>query len=473
MSLKEQIPVLLEATKKHAQLLEHNKKLFNIFEGDLLTYVQNDLKEQLSPKSYAVAKNRIVPINILRKIVDKQSTIYGSQVVREVVDGTEQDEELLSWYEHEMRANFRMNQSNEALNLYKNTLIQPYVYNMKPALRFIPSDRFVAISLDPVNPTKPTHIVILDGKTKDNKQIFSIYSNDEWVIIDEDKTVLIDRMLAFDNGDGVNMFGRLPFVYGNLSENLIMPLADEDTLKMTKIIPILLSDLNYAVMFQAFSVMYGVDLDEKNLEMNPNAFWSFKSDPNNPTARPEVGVIKPQVEIDAVLNLITAELNMWLESKGLVSSQAMNTDGKSAISGFSKALDHIDASSMKEKQVEIFKAIETELWDLVMHHMHPYWVSKMQIEQSALFSPLAKVTVEFRDPTPLMDRSQLVADIKLELEAGLISRKYALKKLYPEMSEEEIEEFIKEIDEENTIEVEEPEDEPIDQEEPVENGESN
>jgi len=458
MSLRNDVSFLIEAAKKHGKLLEHNNVLFNIFEGDLLTYVQNDLKEQLSPKSYAVAKNRIVPINILRKIIDKQSTIYGSQVVREIEEGTEADAELLSWYEGEMRANFKMNQSNEALNLYKNTLIQPYVFKGKPALRFIPSDRFVAISNDPVNPTKPTHYVILDGKTKDGKQIYSIYSETEWVIVDEDKNVLIDRMIALDNPEGVNVFGRLPFVYANLSENLIMPLADEDTLKMTKIIPILLSDLNYAVMFQAFSVMYGVDLDEKNLEMNPNAFWSFKSDPNNPTARPEVGVIKPQVEIDAVLNLITAELNMWLESKGLIASTAMNTNGQNAISGFSKALDHIDASSQREKQVEIFKAIEKELWDLIMHTMHPYWVSKMQIEQSAQFSPTAQVCVEFKDPTPLMDRSQLVADLKIELEAGFISKKAAIKKLYPEMSAEEIDEFLAEIDEERTIEVEDPED---------------
>lgn len=458
MSLKQEVDQLIKVAKSYGKLLEHNNVLFNIFEGDLLTYVQNDLKEQLSPKSYAVAKNRIVPINILRKIIDKMSTIYGSQVVREIVDGSKQDSELLSWYEKEMRANFKMNQSNEALNLYKNTLIQPYVFKGKPALRFIPSDRFVAISTDPVNPTKPTHFVIFDGKTKDGKQIFSIYSETEWVIIDEDKNVLIDRMAALDNAEGVNVFGRLPFVYANLSENLIMPLADEDTLKMTKIIPILLSDLNYAVMFQAFSVMYGVDLDEKNLEMNPNAFWSFKSDPNNPTSKPEVGVIKPQIEIDAVLNLITAELNMWLESKGLIASSALNTDGGNAISGFSKALDHIDASSQKEKQVEIFKSIEAELWDLIMHTMHPYWVSKMQIEQSAQFSNTAKVAVEFKDPTPLMDRSQLLADLKMELEAGFTSRKFALKKLYPEMNEEQIEAFMKEIDEERTIEIEEPED---------------
>ncbi|TXH09388.1 MAG: phage portal protein [Spirochaetes bacterium] len=457
MSMNE-IEALIKKAKEYGKLLEHNHTLFNIFEGDLLTYVQNDLKEQLSPKSYAVAKNRIVPINILRKIIDKQSVIYGSQVVREVVDGTEADQELLSWYEHEMRANFKMNQSNEALNLYKNTLIQPYVFKGKPALRFIPSDRFVAISNDPVNPTKPTHFVILDGKTESGKQIYSIYSDTEWVIIDEDKNILINKMLAFDNADGVNVFGRLPFVYANLSENLIMPLQDEDTLKMTKIIPILLSDLNYAVMFQAFSVMYGVDLDEKNLEMNPNAFWSFKSDPNNPSARPEVGVIKPQVEIDAVLNLITAELNMWLESKGLVTSQALNTDGQNAISGFSKALDHIDASSQTEKQVEIFKAVEAEMWDLIMHTMHPYWVSKMQIDQSAVFTNAAKVVVEFKDPTPLMDRTQLLADLKLELEAGFTSRKYALKKLYPEMSDQQIEEFMAEIDAERTIEIEEPAD---------------
>jgi len=70
----------LESIKAHIEdhkgVLTHNNMLFNIMEGDLLTFVLADLKQQLSARSFEIVKQRVAPINVLIKIVDKLSQIY-------------------------------------------------------------------------------------------------------------------------------------------------------------------------------------------------------------------------------------------------------------------------------------------------------------------------------------------------------------------------------------------------------------
>jgi hypothetical protein len=72
-------------------------------------------------------------------------------------------------------------------------------------------------------------------------------------------------------------------------------------------------------------------------------------------------------------------------------------------------------------------------------------VSQGLVENRTLFSPNAKVEVEFSEQLPLMGRKELVATIKEELTLGLMHPDTAIRKLNPDWSEERLQEEIDQL----------------------------
>ena len=170
MGLKDDIPLLLKKYNERMPALCHNEELFNIYEGDLLSYVLIDLRKQFSPQAFEQVKHRAAPINILIRIIQKLSQLYVNPPVRKAVneDGAdvESDQELVEWYSRMIDINTVMGQGNEFFNLFKTTLVEPFVdpgNGYRPGLRVVPSDRFFVCGSDEVNPTRPTHLVKIMG----------------------------------------------------------------------------------------------------------------------------------------------------------------------------------------------------------------------------------------------------------------------------------------------------------------------
>lgn len=434
----------------YSEYLRYNKDLLNIYEGQLLPYIEHDLKKQLSLQSYEQAIHRIFPVNILTKVIDKLTNIYQTTVVREVVDGTEADEELLHWYEENLSVNEQMQCANEMYNLCKASLIHPMIYEGKPYLRIIQNDRFVVQGQDMAMPTKPTDVILLAGQ-KDGKPLYFVYDDYTFKIyVGEDTDTAM--MSQYGNELGINPFGKLPFVYTPDSKYQIMPIQDSSMLRVVKTIPVILSDLNLAAMFQTFSILYGIDVDDENIKFAPNAFWKFKSDVTTDKT-PSIGQIKPQVDIDQVIRLVEAELSMWLGTKGIRPGAVGQLTAENMASGISKVIDEMDTYEARQKQVTVFQNTEKNMWDLVLKTMHPYWVQNGMVENTTLFSPGAKVQTKFAVQLNMQTRGQLVKDLKEEIASGFSTKKLAIMKLNPEMSEEDVAELMAEIDQERTYNV--------------------
>lgn len=459
---KQEIDLVLKNVQHYSHVLDHNRVLFDIYEGDLLTYLLADLSKQLSPQSFEVVKHRVAPINVLKRIVDKLSTIYAKPPKRSIKDGTgtKQDEELLSWYEENMSINALMNISNELFNLHKNTTIEPYIDQGMPKIRAIPADRFLMVSTDEVDPTRPTIFVKFMGKREINGEsveVLYLYSAESFAAVTIKGTLLPDVLLSMDNPDGINPVGDIPAVYVNRSFHQLVPQIDTDILKMTKIIPTLISDLNYAIMFQSFSIVYGVDVDSQNLLMSPNAFWNFKSDPTSDKT-PSVGVLKPSVDIQQVMQFIQSELSFWLNTKNIRPGAIGSMNADQTSSGISKIIDEMDTSEDRQKQVHYYKKAEAQLWELITKKLHPYWTEQKLINTNLKFSPNVEILVEFQEQVPLSTRSEILKDAVIELDKSLTSKQRAIKAINPDMTEEDIKALIEEIKEERTTTIEIPED---------------
>jgi hypothetical protein len=109
-------------------------------------------------------------------------------------------------------------------------------------------------------------------------------------------------------------------------------------------------------------------------------------------------------------------------------------------------IDEGDTVEERKRQVEIFKDVEERLWDLVINYMYPVWVKAQMIETRTLFVSGAKVHTDFPMQLPLTGRGQVVRDLRDEVEAGFMSKREAIKRLNPHLTEREIDQFIAEID---------------------------
>lgn len=447
MTLANQVDVLYEHIKSQANVIHHNADLFNIYEGDLTPYILKDLRNQLSEQSYNIAKSRVPPINILQRLVDKLSKIYQQQPVRYSTSGNTRDEELLNYYQSSMDFNATMNGSNEFYNLYKNNLIMPYVYKQKPGLRSISSDMFTVFSDSPIQPNKPTHLITFHSiKEKYGyRDLYYTYTDTEFMIFDSEKKIRYDLMAAENNEDGINIFGKIPGIYINKSRNLLIPKPDSDIKKMSILLPVMLADLNFAVMMQAFSILYGIDLNNEGMSISPNAFWHFKSNEDS-DKKPEIGVLKPQVDIMPTLELIQSQISMWLQTRGIKPGSVGQLTKENFASGISKMIDEMDTSEERQKQVSVYSYAESDFWDLIINHMHPVWRAQNAIENRLDFTSGVEIKTLFHEQLPLLNRGDVVRDLKAEVDAGFTTRKNAIKKLNPRMSDSEVVELIGEID---------------------------
>ena len=463
MSLQEQIPDLVKQVRQYTNYVAHNFELYDMFQGNLLPYVEEDLSRQLSPQSYEQARFRIPPINILRRIIEKLSRVYARPPLR-IVEGTTSDQELAEYYFESFKINQTMSLCNSYYNLFKNCLLEPYLYKPEyevsgvPKLRVLSSDKFIALSDDKQNPAALTTVVIYQGKYKPTptgteRRYFKAVNREQFIYFDEDRRDVTAMFAPLDNPEGINPYGVMPYVYLNKSEDTIMPTQDTDTKRMSILIPTLLADTNFASMFQAFSILYGIDVSDQGLKMAPNAFWTFKTEPGSDTT-PSIGQLSPQMDVNGSLNLIASQLAFWLNSRGIRPGAIGEITASNFSSGISKMIDEMDTVDDRQMQVPHFKTAEEDLFDLVLHKMHPVWVDAGLIDNRTKFGPASYVEVTFPEQTAIYSRDELVSSADAEIKAGLTTRRRAIKRINPEMTDADIDELIAEIDGDGKVEFE-------------------
>lgn len=458
MALKEEIPLLVKFIDDNKSRLAHSRDLLCIYENDLLRFIEEMFLKEMGKQTYEAIRPRIPPINVLIKIVDKLSKIYQGGVMRKVSEeGNDKDQELVDWYIDQFDMDMRFNQGNEFYNLDRYNLMQPFYdeINLKPALRAVPNERFLVYSTNKMNPQDPTHVLLNTGKAQSLKkdyrrtknplsvETWTVWSADEIVIIDEEGETRHDLMSSNDI-DGINPFQALPFEYMNSSQNFLIPPPDSDTKRMTILIPAILADLNYAAKFQSFSSIFAHNINKETWTLAPNAIHFVETKPGS-EGESRIQVVKPEVDITEVVQLVVTELSMWLNSRGIKPGTMGSLSAENLASGVSKIIDEMDTAELRMVQTQVYGRGEASFWDTVLNHMHPIWVSEGKVENRHIFTPSAKVVTTFPDQQPVIDRGALVTSAASELSAGLKSQLTLIEELNPEWDQERIEEELERI----------------------------
>lgn len=472
----EKIQDILKFIDSNKQIINNSKDKLTIYEGELLPYVERAMMMELSPSAFERARKRIAPINMLPKIVNKLSTLYNNTVIRVLKEESTINQDIVDYYKDELRIDDRGQDSNKQLNLNKYTAWEIYISEEgepTPKLRVLPANQFLVYSDNMEDPTKETVFIKILGQYNKNTGlineadgstifkdviIYKLYDKDQIIVIDSDGEVRPEFMVG--NEQGINPYGTIPFVYIRKAKYSLIPREDTSDIPMTILIPILLTDLNYATQFMSHSIIYAIDADITNLSGNPDSIWHIKSDDSeieDGTKKASIGTIKPEVDIDKVLQLIQTELALWLDSKDLKAQGIGSLEASNLASGISKMIDEADTTQAIRSQIEIYREAEAQLWKK-LGKMHNIWVQQgfmVNTEINKTTDGELLVNTIFEEPQVVVNEKERIETIKLKEDSGYTSYSAAVAEANPELSKYEVELLIAEIEEDkarkNTI----------------------
>lgn len=442
--LSDRVDILFKYIEDNKAYLNHNYEVFDIYSGNLKPYVEKIMKQSLSENYFEKIKTRVMPINIMKRIMDKLSKVYSSSPIRT----SKNMQEFIDYYVNELDLDTAMNTADEFSNMFKNYALEPYVHEGEVCLRVLPSDRFLVYSDDPIDPMRVTVFIKILGKRLvfnkksnqyESRVIYFFYTNDEFLALDAQKEIYSPAM---EGNLGVNPFGIIPIFYANRSKYNLLPIQDTDLLAMVQLIPVILSDLGGAILFQCFSIIYGVDVDVENLTISPNSLWSFKSNIES-NKEPKIGTIKPEADIEKVMNFVKEVLAIWIESRGIKAGSIGNIDATNFASGIAKIIDEMDTYELRMVAIQSFKKEEHEFFEM-LQVMHNYWVSSGELVGQNLYNGDMDLSVEFDEPKPYMSKTEQLDLLEREYRLGTVSFEYMVKELHPDWSQDQVDEVLAE-----------------------------
>ena len=444
--------VVIPYIRSNDNRIRVNEKLFDIYEGLLSPYVEEKLKRDL-PKSWEVAIERMAPLNLFQRIILKLAKIYQQAPRRTVINGNDNDSKILAAMEEALDFNNQMNNNNELLETFQNSLLRLGQKDGKPFVRSIPSSEFLVMNLSPVDKTSDDLIILFmepEKKTDESgdtvmNDIFWLFTDDQFAIVDSEG--LRQDLEVLNEQDGTLPVDKKPFVYTNKSKNLVMPKVQVDQCSLAVLFPLMLTDLNFGHKFSFFSLLYTIDMNVENIKRDPDTVINFKTD-TGVDGTGEVNTLDLNVDIDGSLKSFLTQLSLWMETKGMKAGSVGQMDTGNSASGVAKLIDESDTTEARNAQVSLYQNTEREFWNLLLKHYYPFWVDQELIPNLGKFSESAYVETVFIPSIPLYTRGNMVKDLKEEHEAGYITRKDVVKTLNPTKTEKEVETYIDEIDKE-------------------------
>lgn len=429
---------------------ENCKTLSELYEGAIRQHVEKRIKDEIKDQGQQrEIGRRILEIDIVKRIVDKISKAYCQNPMRNLVGGNENDALMLEWYMKNINFDKIGQNIDKNFNNYKEALTQCIFHIKKqiPMVKLWEPSEYIVVTDDYQDETNPTIFVTYHGQSDQKEDLLFCTTDNEIWIQNIRGDLLTGEMNSIDNLDGINMYGKLPYIYAKKSNISVMPYPDESLISVATLFPMLCGDINYAIKYMSYAIIYGVNVKEEMIKRGPNAFFNLLPFDENSPNKPEVGVLKPDIDIKEVFDGIMMQLQLWLNSKG-ISASILGYNTSAISSGVAKMIDEADVSNMITQNQEVYRKFEKDIFDFIMHYGHDLWkVNNPAIPQGS-FSADCYVDTIFPKVEVIKSRDEIIKEVSEELKIGLTSKKRAIKRLNPNMSEEEIEELIEEIAEE-------------------------
>lgn len=451
-SLKEIAEFIHSSDKNAEPRIRDERELYTIYNGRLKDILERlFVKEFEDKETIAQLLNRMVPINIISKVINAKSQVYKTAPLRTSKENDEADNDLIKLYETEFDINTVMQYSNRLWNLSKMNAVEPYLTSSGiPKLRSLPAHTFSIMSDNKINPEQPTvfikHINYNPKELK--KEVHVVWTNEAHIIMDGEGTPLTSLMESINNPEGINPYGIIPQTYINQSIDLLYPIRSDDLKAIQLVVTLLLSDATLAQKFLSWATLLikGVKT-EGNIKLGPGAVISLP--PSEAGVSPDASYVSPNLNVEQVLTLVQELLNALLSTHNLAPGTVMgNLSVGNAASGVSKMFDRLELTDGLDWQRKYYLNAEKELWWKFAHAILPVWVESGQInrEYVGAFSDSFELDITFPEMKAALTLKERIENIKAMLELGLITKKRAIKEINPEISDENVDEILAEIE---------------------------
>ena len=467
--------------KNGCSKLSFDKKILDFLEGSLL----DDITEALSKvvkkrKSFEIVRELIPYFNVTQQTVDKISKIYADSPYRSAK--TTQDKKLLDKIVKEQDVNEVMDEANRYFNCTGASAVKVLYDPFKETLKLKPvaSDRFIVYSYDQSEAKEPDvfiEIISMENISYEGIDIGNLLADSinaevavwtdhtmELYTIQNGKayrntSAMLQRGMFFRDKDGTpyldsngqpiidisNPYKIIPFVYMNKSNKYLVPLNNEGMYKTTTNLPKIVALLNYCAQYKMSNLVYLKNaILKKGSSVAPDTVMQVEgAGPGAP--EPDIGTIDNKVNVTEILKLVRFQLEAYLTSLGLrvAATESTGFQSISNIEGSISALfDLSDAVALHKKQARRFARYEKHLWTII---------DKILIaENKNSFGPgfIENFNIAFEESKPVKSDSQTLDEVTTRQESGLITRRDALRKVYKDISDDDLEKKIVELDKE-------------------------
>jgi hypothetical protein len=448
-------------------------------------YLVEQLKREFDEQ--AVNEMRLCPINILKKIVNKRSVVYKVPPVRVSLSG-EADQALIDYYTKELKLNVAMQKANRYYTLLANTALYVRPYGQSLKLDIVPPSLYSIVA----NPVDRTHVDAWvfsafteagmstpdrDLSAATGKQGFQRdagFSTRQDLVESNENQETDDRRFIFwtdsqhfttdgkanllvldpEKGDEqfINPIGVSPVV--NLAkdrDNEPWATQFEDAVDLCLAIMLGWTDVLTVAKNQGFSILTIVSQEEpKQLKVGVNKAVWLRRLPDQEA--PSISYVQANSPLGEYRALLLDLLAILLSSNDMPPNSVGGTGAnRSFTSGFHALIEMSDTIEAVEADKPAMREAEEQLWQVIAKWHN--WMLDMDMlapEARSLgkFSQDFKIAIAFRDVKPIESESEIIASIKDLMSLRLITRKDALKRLKPDLSDEQLDETIKKIDDE-------------------------
>jgi hypothetical protein len=435
----------------------------------------------------ALNEMRLAPINLLKKIVNKRSSIYKKPPTRTALNDS--DQKLIDHYVESLSMNQLMQKANRYFTLASNTVIYTrphngklisnvvpaWLYSVVPDVydktkievyifnSFIEADSTIPLSNVPSATGQGANLQTsteMPGQKIDSaaneselqcRQYIFWTENEHQTRGPKGEKIILDPAKAEEQF--VNPIGRLPVV--NLAkdrDNEPWATQGEDMVDLTIAIQMGWTDVLTIAKHQGFSILTIVSEEEpKKLTIGINKAVWLKARAQGPA--PSISYVQGSSPLSEYKELLMDLLGLLLTTNDMDPQSIGGTKStRTFTSGFHALIAMADNLEATEADKPILLAAEKDQWD-VIKKWHNWMIDsgiEMDEEAKALgrFSDDFEIQIAYADIKPLESEDEVLARIEKERKLELITRRDALKKLYPDLSDKQIDEKLVQLEKE-------------------------
>ena len=466
---------------------EESFKQNEIFQDRATKYVYDYLRGQFSNDT--VNEMPVIStINLAKRIVQQQASLYKNKPNRMFTDLSDEQEEVVKDIYNKMYVDSQLNKSNEYFKLQNHNILQILPKKGVLKMRVLRPDQIDVVP-DSMHPEDAMIYIIsaYDRSWESTRDIDKRNNNptgnsvnstygvtpdsinqdiadpDDWqgarffTVWTPELNFVMDIKGAIVSGDDIinPIAPMLPFV--DIAENRdfeywvrVAQSITDFTIQYNGV----LSDMASVIRMQGFAqaVISGPsDLIPETLKIGHNTVIRLPIDPNNPIPA-KFEFVSPNPDLSGSISYLEFLLANFLSSRGVdpktISGKA---DATKFTSGVERLLSMIEKFEATKTDISTYEEVEREIYNLikVWHNTMKGTGTLLPSIETADLSEDSEIIVTHQKPEMIKTDAETLADIQVKLDLSLMSKVEAIMELRNLDNEEEAKEILEKIEEED------------------------